>query len=113
MEPLKVKFTLSILFTPKHTYILTLCMNILNLRVRFIIFKFYLTRTIAENVVLPLNLKLKVSNVELNDLPNDLPELPLPIRIDLAYQAWIKYRGTILARKIAQSYSVAKFILNN
>ena len=73
------------MFTLKHTYILTFCKNTLNLNRRFIIFKFHLTETMAENVVLPLNLESKVSdacNSELNE-PDELLELPTTVWIDL------------------------------
>jgi hypothetical protein len=91
-------------------------MAILNLRIRFIIFKFHLAETMSENAVLPPNPEFEVPdadvpsaevpNAELYELPLDLPELPMSVRINLAYQAWIMYRGTIPVRKIARSYSV-------
>src|SRR5271170_570941 len=104
MQPLIVKLCCPILFTPKHTHISTLCMNILNLHMAFVISKFKLTDIMSENIVLSSNLSSQVPELspklpdelpnelpdELpNELPDELPELPLPVRTDLAYQAWI------------------------
>ena len=76
-------------------------MTILNLHIRFIIFKFHLAETMSKNAVLPLNPRIpnaeapNVPNTELDELPPNLLELLMPVRIDLAYQAWIIYKGTI------------------
>jgi hypothetical protein len=83
----------------------------------------------AKNVVLPPNSKFKVEvkaeveaeddpkfevpDAEFDESPPDLSELSMSVRIDLAYQAWIKYEGTIPARKIARSHGVANFTLHD
>ena len=67
----------------------------------------------SENMVLSSNLSSQVPELPHDELPDDLPELPLPVRTDLAYQAWIKYRGTIQVRKIARSHGVPNSILRD
>jgi hypothetical protein len=42
----------------------------------------------------------------LEDEPDDLPELPMPVRINLAHEAWIKHGNTTSVRKIARAHGV-------
>lgn len=53
----------------------------------------------AESVVPP-----KVDqtvNLHVDDEPDELPKLPMPVRINLAYNAWLIYGNNISVRKIA------------
>jgi len=58
----------------------------------------------AESVVPP-----KVDqtvNPHVDDEPDERPELPMPVRINLAYEAWLTYSNTIPVREIARAHGV-------
>jgi hypothetical protein len=40
-------------------------------------------------------------NPYVKDEPDELPEIPMPVRIDLAYDACIYYGKTVSVRKVA------------
>jgi len=72
---------------------------------------FRLDQTVAENATLPTNLDLNL-NLILEPDPNefedvkDPPDLPMPIRINLAHQAWIQGKGTISIGQACRPFGV-------
>jgi hypothetical protein len=50
-------------------------------------------------------------NPYVEDEPDELPEIPMPVRIDLAYNACIYYGKTVPVHKVAQAYGVVLLTL--
>jgi hypothetical protein len=72
---------------------------------------FRLDRIVAENATLPPNLDSNsnlILNPDLNEFEDvkDPPDLPMPVRIDLAHQAWIQGKGTISIGQACRPFGV-------